>query len=146
MPSGEVMTRFPVPVFDTATNRPLPYVMLYQSLSATLVRDVQVMPSGEVMTRFPVPVIDTATNKPLPNVTDRQKLSAALARDVQEVPADIISPTTSNPTPGLAVPMPNLLFVLSQNRLELSCVSIVPFENGIEPDVNAVLPVPPYVT
>src|SRR3989344_4253842 len=96
------------------------------------------------MTRFPVPLFDMATNSPLPNVTDRQKLSAALARDVQEVPADIISPTTSNPTPGLAVPMPNLLFVLSQNRLELSCVSIVPFENGIEPAVNAVLPVPPY--
>lgn len=65
-PSGEVMTRLPVPVIDTAQNRPSSgdQHMDRQSLSAGVTCAVQVMPSGEVITLLPVPVIETAANKP----------------------------------------------------------------------------------
>jgi hypothetical protein len=62
----ESMTRLPVPVYDIATKRPLPYVTEVQLLSAALVRVVHVMPSGEVMIRLPVPELATATKSPLP--------------------------------------------------------------------------------
>ena len=38
-----VITRFPLPVVATATKRPLPYVTLYQSLSAAEVLIVHVV-------------------------------------------------------------------------------------------------------
>ena len=66
IPSGLVITRFPVPEKATATKSPLPYVTEFQLLSAADVRLVQVTPSGLVITRFPVPVPATATKSPLP--------------------------------------------------------------------------------
>ena len=65
-PSGDVITRFPTPEYDTATNNSEPKgppdVTEDQSLFAAEVRFVHVRPSGEVITRFPTPIIDTATN------------------------------------------------------------------------------------
>ena len=52
----EVITRLPVPLLETATNKPLPNVTESQKLSAADALDVQVMPSGLVITRLPVPV------------------------------------------------------------------------------------------
>ena len=66
IPSGLVITRFPVPDDATATNKPPPYVTLVQELLAADVCEVQVIPSGLVITRFPVPDDATATNKPFP--------------------------------------------------------------------------------
>ncbi|GBF38527.1 hypothetical protein LPTSP1_15200 [Leptospira johnsonii] len=59
------MTRLPVPVFATATNRynSGDQQMEVHRLSAALNLAVQFVPSGEVMTRLPVPLKDTATNK-----------------------------------------------------------------------------------
>ena len=71
------MTRLPVPVLDTATKSPFPYVTELQSLSTAEFRLVQLMPSVEVMTRLPDPVLDTATKSPFPYVTDVQSLSTA---------------------------------------------------------------------
>ena len=87
IPSGLVITRLPVPLPLTATNKPLPYVTEYQSLFAADVRAVQLTPSALVITRFPVPSTLTATNKPLPYVTDHHQLSAADARLVQVIPS-----------------------------------------------------------
>ena len=58
MPSGEVITRLPVPEFPTATRIDFSgaQAMPDQLLSAALVRWVQVTPSGEVITRLPVPL------------------------------------------------------------------------------------------
>ena len=65
IPSGLVMTLFPVPFSETATNK-------YnsgdqhtdrQELSAADVRVIQFTPSELVITLFPVPPIETATNK-----------------------------------------------------------------------------------
>ena len=94
MPSGLVITRFPVPDVATATNNfcPVgpPQVTDIQLLSAADVREVQVMPSGLVITRFPVPDWATATNNSCPagppQVTDIQSLSAADVRGVHVVP------------------------------------------------------------
>ena len=94
IPSGLVITRLPVPLPLTATNKPLPYVTEYQSLFAADVRDVQLTPSGLVITRFPVPSTLTATNKPLPYVTDHHQLSAADVRVVQLIPSAAACDTT----------------------------------------------------
>ena len=58
IPSGEVITRFPVPLLETAQNKPASFdhATPNQLLSAADVLEVQVIPSGEVITRFPVPV------------------------------------------------------------------------------------------
>jgi hypothetical protein len=63
-PSGEVITRLPVPVKLTAQNRPSSGDQQTdsQSLSAALVRVVQVTPSGDVITRLPEPLKATAQN------------------------------------------------------------------------------------
>jgi hypothetical protein len=45
MPSGLVITRLPVPVAATATNRPLPYVTPAQALSTADVLDVHAPPT-----------------------------------------------------------------------------------------------------
>ena len=87
IPSGLVITRLPVPVKPTATNKPLPYVIALQLLSTAAVRPVQVIPSGLVITRLPVPVWLTATNKPLPYVIETHSLSAADVRLVQVIPS-----------------------------------------------------------
>ena len=87
IPSGLVITRLPVPVKLTATNKPLPYVIDLQLLSTAAVRPVQVIPSGLVITRLPVPVWLTATNKPLPYVIETHSLSAADVRLVQVNPS-----------------------------------------------------------
>lgn len=61
-----------------------------QSLSAALVRVVQVKPSGEVITRLPVPEPATATNKLIPGAqtTLRQELSAGVFWSVHVIPSD----------------------------------------------------------
>ena len=56
IPSGLVITRFPVPDLAVATNNPFPYATLFHKLSAAEVRMVHVMPSGLVITRFPTPL------------------------------------------------------------------------------------------
>ena len=94
----DVITRFPVPVTETAANRPFPYVTPYQLLSAADDLDVHVTPSGLVITRLPVPVMDTATNWPLPYVTDCQSMSAAPVLSVQLMPSGLV--ITRLPTPA----------------------------------------------
>lgn len=42
----------------------------------------------------------------------------------------------SNSSVGVAVPIPNLLFVLSQKRLALSWAMVVPLENSTDQLVN----------
>jgi hypothetical protein len=64
--SGDVITRLPVPLIETATNIPLPYARETQELVAAALCDVQVIPSGDVMTRSPIPSNATTTNNPLP--------------------------------------------------------------------------------
>jgi len=94
MPSGLVITRLPVPVTLTATNKPLPYVTEYQELSAAEVRLDQVIPSGLVITLLPVPLALTATNKPLPYVIEYHRRisisSAAAVRLVQVIPSGLV--------------------------------------------------------
>ena len=46
-------------------------------------------------------------------------------------------PVTSNVTAGVAVPMPNLLFILSKKKFALSWAIVVPFENKTDPEVSA---------
>ena len=94
----DVITRLPVPVTETAANRPFPYVTPYQLLSAADDLDVHVTPSGLVITRLPVPVMDTATNWPLPYVTDCQSMSAAPVLSVQLMPSGLV--ITRLPTPA----------------------------------------------
>src|SRR5258706_430624 len=84
------MTLFPVPEFDTATNKLLSYVIAVQELSAAEVRLVQVIPSGLVITLFPVPEEDTAANKPAPYVTLRQTVLVAEVRIVQVIPSGLV--------------------------------------------------------
>ena len=74
IPSGDVITRLPVPEEATATKMPFAYVTIFQLLLAALVRDVHVIPSGDVITRLPVPVVDSATKIPLPYVIDRKSV------------------------------------------------------------------------
>jgi hypothetical protein len=59
-----VITRFPVPVPDTAANMPNSglHVTPLHSLSAGDAWDTQFTPSTDVMIRSPVPLLDTATN------------------------------------------------------------------------------------
>ena len=78
-----VITWFPVPLRDTATKRPAPYVTELHKLSAAEVPLFQVIPSGLVITRFPVPSVDTATKRPAPYVTELHELFAAEVRLVQ---------------------------------------------------------------
>ena len=106
-----VITLFPVPVFETATNKPFPYVTLCQALSAPVYScKVQVIPSLLVITLFPdpVPVLETATNIPFPYVTLCQSLSAAEVREVQVIPSGLVitllvvpefATATNNPFP-----------------------------------------------
>ena len=88
------MTRFPVPLFDTAQNSRSSGAQQteFQLLSAAEVRDVQVIPSGLVMTRLPVPVFETAQNSRNSGdqQTDCQALSAAEVRLVQVVPSGLV--------------------------------------------------------
>jgi hypothetical protein len=87
IPSGLVMTRLPVPVLATATNKDISGAQQteYQKLSAAEVCAVQVNPSELVITRLPVPESATTTNRlsSLAQHTDRQLLSAALALTAQ---------------------------------------------------------------
>jgi hypothetical protein len=91
MPSGEVITRLPVPEPATAQNKLSDgdQAMEDQPLSAALVLDVHVMPSGEVITRLPVPEPATAQNKLSDgdHASEVQLLSAALALAFQNRPA-----------------------------------------------------------
>jgi len=64
--SGEVMTRFPVPVKETATKRLFLKATELHALSAADDREVHVIPLGDVMTRFPMPELDTATKRLFP--------------------------------------------------------------------------------
>ena len=56
IPSGLVMTRFPIPLLDTATKSPFPYATEFHELAAAAVLNVHVIPSGLVITRSYVPV------------------------------------------------------------------------------------------
>ncbi len=87
MPSGDVITRLPVPEVATATKRLLPKVTLFQLLSTIETRLVHTMPSGEVITRFPVPEVATATKRLFPKVTPYHTLSAAEVWLVHIIPA-----------------------------------------------------------
>jgi hypothetical protein len=62
------MMRLFIPVIETATKSPLPYVMLCHTLSAGVWRNAHPAPVGLVMARAPVPVASTATKSPLPYV------------------------------------------------------------------------------
>ena len=72
MPSGLVITRFPVPLLATATNFSCPagppHVTALQELSAADVCVVQVMHSGLVVTRFTVTQAETARDWTCPEV------------------------------------------------------------------------------
>ncbi|WP_210412985.1 hypothetical protein, partial [Leptospira biflexa] len=71
IPSGEVITLLPVPLFDTATSKPSSVDQLTDiQLFVGLILKVQLIPSGEVITRPPAPVLATATSKP--NCGDQQ--------------------------------------------------------------------------
>src|SRR3569833_131089 len=76
-----VITRFPVPLIDTAQNRPSEGAQQieFQLLSAADARIVHKIPSVLVITRLPVPVFATAQNRPSEGAqqTETQKLSAA---------------------------------------------------------------------
>ena len=52
-------------------------------------------------------------------------------------------PETSKVAEGVTVPIPSLLLVLSQKKLELSSEKMPLKINGIEPLVNVLAPVPP---
>jgi len=90
------MTRFRVPLLETATNNPnsADQTTLFHVLSAAEVRVVQVVPLDDVITRLPVPVCETATNRP--NSADQHTLDQLLATVVlvvQVVPfGDVITP------------------------------------------------------
>jgi hypothetical protein len=92
MPSGEVITRLPVPVSATAAkrNRLGDQQTDFQPLSAALVRAVQVFPSGLVITRLPVPEAATATKilRDGDQQTSSHALSAALVSVDHTVPAE----------------------------------------------------------
>ena len=81
MPSGEVITRLPVPVMDTATNRlnSAAHTIASHWFAAAAERAVQVVPLGEVITLF-VPSSDTAANSASEGdqAMPRHWLSAAL--------------------------------------------------------------------
>ena len=67
IPSGEVITLFPVPVAEIATNKPNcgDHEIDFQLLVFGAVLPVHVAPSVEVIIRVLIaPVIATATNKP----------------------------------------------------------------------------------
>jgi hypothetical protein len=91
IPSGDVITLFPVPLAATAQNRLSDgdHVIENHWLSAALVRAVHVTPSGDVITLFPVPLLATAQNRfsDGAHVTLFQLLSAALVLDFQNLPA-----------------------------------------------------------
>jgi hypothetical protein len=61
-----VITRLPVPLLATATNRPSSGAQQtqVQLLLAGVWRRLQLRPSAEVITRFPIPLSLTATNSP----------------------------------------------------------------------------------
>jgi hypothetical protein len=67
MPSGEVITRSPVPLSATATNNPLPYVTEFHTLFAALVWLVHVIPAWSALaapapiTMPVISIIDTET-------------------------------------------------------------------------------------
>ena len=91
IPSGLVITRFPVPSIETATKRPFPQVTLDHWLSAALAWLLHDMPAfPDVWTLFPSPVFATATNVPFPNVTDCQSLSEALTRLVHDTASALV--------------------------------------------------------
>ena len=58
---------------------------------------------------------------------------------------DFIVPLTSNVVAGEAVPIPNLPFVLSQNKLALSCTTFPVPSNKTRPTVPEVIAVVPIV-
>jgi hypothetical protein len=68
IPSGEVITLFPVPRLDTAANNPNSadqQTDLHSFVVTDAVLVVQVIPSGEVITLFAPTAEETATNKRL---------------------------------------------------------------------------------
>ena len=104
MPSGDVITRLPVPLDATATNKDNSgdQQTLFQKLSTIDVLAVQLIPFGDVITRLPVPVIDTATNNDScgDQQTLRHSLSAADVLAVHVMPSgDVIT--------RLLVPVPD---------------------------------------
>jgi hypothetical protein len=64
-PSGEVMTRLPVPDDATATNTPAPNATPFQ-VRVGVTWLLQRMPSDDVVTWLPVLFDPTPTNRPLP--------------------------------------------------------------------------------
>jgi hypothetical protein len=58
----------------------------------------------------------------------------------------ITSSFVLNPFPGVLVPTPRLPVELSHVKFELVPKALVPFPNGIKPDVTLVKPVPPLAT
>ena len=96
IPSGLVITRFPVPLFDTATNKDnLPaQQMLVHWLSTGVVRVVHVIPSGLVIARLPVPDDATAaySDSSGAHATAVHEFAAAALRTVQELTVDEINP------------------------------------------------------
>lgn len=100
VPSGEVITRLPVPLLATATNklRSEDQQTDCQALSAALVRVVQFTPSGEVITRVPVPDEATATNTEPLEVTDCQLFVDAAVWLVHVVPSGEVMQRPASPT------------------------------------------------
>jgi hypothetical protein len=87
IPSVDVATRFPVPVFATATKVPLPYVTDSQELAGIPDPSVHVDPLVEYAARVFEPLCATATNLLLPKVIEFQPFTTAFPPvEVKEVP------------------------------------------------------------
>ena len=88
----DVITRSPVPLSATATNRPLANVTAFHELKPGVVSNVQLMPSGLVITPLsllPLLPVPTATNRPLPNVTESQDM-LGVDLNVQAKPSRLV--------------------------------------------------------
>ena len=129
----DVITLFPSPDTDTATNNPLPYVsathlLVFESC------EVHVMPSGLVMTPLPVPSHDTATNNPAPYVTELQLLSVAEVRDFQLMPSELVMTRSPSPDSDTATNNPapyamerQLLLAAEVRGVQIPAVSMTEF-------------------
>jgi hypothetical protein len=107
----EVITRFAVPLLDTAQKSPSSgdQQTLRQLLLVGLVRTVQVMPSSDVIMRLPVPEILTAKKSPSSGdqQTLRQLLSTALVRVVQVMPSGDVITRLPDPVDATAQKSPS---------------------------------------
>ena len=86
----DVITRLPVPLALTATNKPSPNVTERHWFLTGEFRAVQEVPFVLVAILLINPSVVTATNKLLPYVTDHQPLSAADVRLVQVTPSGLV--------------------------------------------------------